>query len=78
MIESLLDPSFYEVAAAVGTIGLSVLAGRAWGKRAIATTHATRALLDQVSDAIEDGTLTPAEAEQIALAVQSVITAAQG
>lgn len=59
-----------------GTAALSLLAGREWGRRALRMVHPARSLVDEVCDAIADGTVTPDEAEEITLALGAVLTAA--
>ena len=65
MIEALSLDLLYPVAAIVGTAILSALAGRAWGRRTIAAAHATRAAVDVICDAIDDGTITEVEVRAI-------------
>ena len=58
----------YSVAAIAGTAILSALAGLTWGRRTIAAAHATRAAVDVICDAIEDGTITEDEVRAIVAA----------
>ena len=68
MIEAIPYDTALTVAAFAGTAILSALAGRAWGRRTIAATHATRAAVDIICDAIEDGTITEDEVRAIVAA----------
>jgi hypothetical protein len=68
MIEALPIDLLYPVAAIAGTAILSALAGRAWGRRTIAVAYATRAAVDVICDAIEDGTITEEEVRAIVAA----------
>jgi len=68
MIEGIPADLLYPVAAIAGTAILSALAGRAWGRRTIAAAHATRAAVDVICDAIEDGTITEDEVREIVAA----------
>lgn len=65
MIEALPLDLLYSVVAIAGTAILSALAGWAWGRRTIAVAHATRAAVDVICDAIEDGTITEDEVRAI-------------
>lgn len=68
MIEALPLDLLYPVAAIAGTAILSALAGRAWGRRALRAVHETRAAVDVICDAIEDGTITEEEVRAIVAA----------
>ena len=68
MNETLPLDLLYPVAAIAGTAILSALAGRAWGRRTIAAAHATRAAVDVICDAIDDGTITEDEVRAIVAA----------
>lgn len=68
MIEGIPADLLYPVAAIAGTAILSALAGRAWGRRTIAAAHATRAAVDVICDAIDDGTITEDEVRAIVAA----------
>ena len=77
MIEALPLDLLYSVAAIAGTAILSALAGRAWGRRTIATAHATRAAVDTICDAIDDGTITEDEVRAIVAAGNNWLAAIQ-
>lgn len=68
MIEALPLDLLYPVAAIAGTAILSALAGRAWGRRTIAVAYTTRAAVDVICDAIDDGTITEEEVRAIVAA----------
>ena len=75
MIESLPLDLLYPVAAIAGTAIFSALAGRAWGRRTIAAAHATRAAVDVICDAIDDGTITEDEVRAIFVAASNWLAA---
>lgn len=68
MIEGIPADLLIPVAAIAGTAALSALAGRAWGRRAIRTAHATRDAVDVICDAIDDGKITEDEVREIVAA----------
>ena len=68
MIEGVPADLLIAAAAIAGTATLSALAGRAWGRRALRAVHETRAVVDVVCDAIEDGTITEDEVRAIVAA----------
>ena len=75
MIEAIPYDTALTVAAFVGTAALGALAGRAWGRRTIAAAHATRAAVDVICDAIDDGTITEDEVRAIVAAGNNWLTA---
>lgn len=77
MIEAIPPDAIYWAASLAGTAALSLLAGREWGRRALRVAPAAGGLVEAVCDAVADGRVTPEEAEEIGLAVRSVIAAAQ-
>ena len=61
-----------------GTAALSLVAGQAWGRRALHVVPAGRDLVNEICDAIADQQITQAEAEEISIAVGAVIAAMEG